>query len=250
MTHMIEPTLPHKCETCPVRAQGAPFCWKDLKVSLACLGQCSQTRQVGRSENLYRQGDRVTGWWVVRRGRILEYIVDAAGREEIIVRLVTAGSIAGICGLGPWNEHWASGRGGRSGAEVCFIPQDQGHRIIAENPDLSYSFLAGMAEEVRLAYQRLHGIAALPARACAAGVLLAAMEATPDGRFIVDLTRREIANMVGVTLETAVRTVVGFREQGLIRNVGRGRIEILDACRLHALSQSLGDASKPDHRTG
>jgi len=47
--------------------------------------------------------------------------------------------------------------------------------------------------------------------------------------------------MVGVTLETVVRTLADFRDQGLISSHGYGHIEVLDTCRLHALSEAPSD---------
>lgn len=239
-------TIPHKCLVCPVRSQRAPFCWTDLQAQLAHLAGVALRRQLERGEALYRQGDEATGWWIVRHGRVLEYMVDPGGREQII-RLVSPGGVAGICGLGHWRQHWAGARAGHTGAEVCYIPREQAHRIMAEHPALAACLLAGMAEEVRRAYSLLYGMVTLPARAAVAMVLLSAAEQDAAGRWLVLLTRREIASMVGVTLETVVRILGQFRAQGAVRDVGQSTMELVDACRLHAISEGLDLACERIH---
>lgn len=235
---MSEPTLPEKCQICPVRSQRTPFCWKDLDLRQFMLGEASRVRRLRRRALLYQQGDEVTGWWIVRSGRVLEYMVDAQGREQII-RLAAAGSVVGICGLGPWAYHWTSARAGQSGAEVYYIPRERSRRLMAEYPELSQCLLAGMTEELHRAYLKLHGLVSLPARAATARLLLSVAETAPQGERVVTLTRGELANMLGVSRETVVRILSEFRAQGLIRDQGRGQIELVDTCQIHAAAEGI-----------
>ncbi|BDG61695.1 hypothetical protein caldi_27850 [Caldinitratiruptor microaerophilus] len=244
MCATVAKTLPEKCQLCPVRTQGAPFCWKDLYERMVSLGQVSHVRRLRRGDVLYRQGDEATGWWIVRQGRVVEFIVDEAGREHI-VRIAAAGGIAGICGFGPWSEHWATARAGHTGAEVCYVGRDEALRLVSEDPELGRCLLAGMAEELRRAYLRLHGLVTVPARVSAARLLLSMAERTPDGRYVVALSRREMANIIGVRLETAVRILGEFRRQGLIRDEGHFRIELLDPCRLHGVAEGIEGEGGP-----
>lgn len=227
-----------RCETCPVRTHGAPFCWRDLQNQMALLGAIGIERRYAPGEPLYRQGDPADGWWIVRRGQVLEYLVDPAGREQIL-RLAPAGSVCGMSGLGPGSIHWANARAGRRGADTYFIPRKKGWKLAEANPGLVYALLAGMAEEVRLAYHKLHGLAMRPARAGVAYVLLSATECTPDGQSVVTLSRSEIASMAGLAVETVVRILNDFRARGLIEDRGYRQIRICDPCGLHAIAEGL-----------
>lgn len=233
-------SLPVQCAACPVRARGAPVCWRDLQAQMALLEARGVSRRLAPGEVLYCQGDAARGWYLVRRGQVLEYVVDKAGREQI-VRIARAGSVCGMSGLGSVSPHWATARAGRLGADVCFLPRERGRQLAEENPSIFYALLAGMAEEVRMAYHKLHGLSMLPTRNAVAQVLLSATECTDQGESIITLSRSEIASMVGVARETVVRVLAEFRAAGLIGDRGRNRIELRDPCGLHAIAEGLDD---------
>lgn len=227
-----------QCATCPVRERGAPVCWRALQAQIALLREHGVARRLAPGEILYRQGDPAQGWWLVGRGQVLEYVVDLAGREQI-VRLAPAGSVCGMSGLGARAVHWATARAGRRGADVCFVPRQHGQRLAEQDPAILYALLTGMAEEVRLASNRLHGLSMLPARSAIAQVLLSATECTAEGESVITLSRSEIASMVGLATETVVRVLGEFRTEGLIADHGRNRIALCDPCGLHAIAEGL-----------
>ena len=49
-------------------------------------------------------------------------------------------------------------------------------------------------------------------------------------------TRQEIADMVGTTIETAIRVMSQFKDRGIISSV-RGKVTILDKEKLRLLSE-------------
>ncbi|SVD44113.1 uncharacterized protein METZ01_LOCUS396967, partial [marine metagenome] len=48
----------------------------------------------------------------------------------------------------------------------------------------------------------------------------------------IPLTRADIADFLGLTIETVSRTITKFKELKLIKTVDQGRVKILDAHRL------------------
>jgi len=231
-------SLPQQCATCPVRSHGAPVCWRELQAQRAILEARGVPRRLAPGEVLYRQGDPARGWWLVRRGQVLEYVADRAGREQI-VRIAPAGSVCGLSGLGSTSAHWATARAGRRGADVCFVSRERAERLAEENPAIFHALMAGLAEEIRMAYHMLHGLSMLPTRSAIAQVLLSAAECTDRGESVITLSRSEIASMVGVAPETVVRVLGEFRAAGLIGDRGRSRIMLLDPCGLHAVAEGL-----------
>ncbi|MEW8979284.1 MAG: Crp/Fnr family transcriptional regulator [Symbiobacterium sp.] len=235
---------PDRCADCPVRDRGAPYCWRDLREHLLLLRPHATRRELGRGELLFSQEDPVVGWWLVTRGYVHEFIVDAAGREQII-RMAPPGSPVGLAGLRMAPSYCLSARAGRQGAEVYFVDRDTTWQMIRSNPDLACALLVGFAEELRLSYMRLQQISTLPARAVVAFTLLNTTECN-EGRSAVSLTRGEIASMCGLAVETVVRVLGEFKAQGLIEDSGYGHIELLDPCRLHRISLALEEeATQP-----
>ena len=50
-------------------------------------------------------------------------------------------------------------------------------------------------------------------------------------------TRQEIADMAGTTIETTIRTMTRFKENGIIKST-RGRITVLDKNSLRTISEA------------
>lgn len=198
-------------------------------------------RELERGEILFGQGDPVVGWWLVTKGQIHEYVVDAEGREQII-RMAPAGAPVGLAGLRMARTYCCSGRAGRQGAEVYFIERDAAWRAIREDPDLASAVIAGITEELILSYMRLTHVSTLPARSVVACTLLMTTECQ-DGASCVSLTRSEIASMSGLAVETVVRVLGEFKGQGLIEDAGYGHISLLDPCQLHRIALNLEPAA-------
>lgn len=64
--------------------------------------------------------------------------------------------------------------------------------------------------------------------------------------FALPLTRREISEMLGLTMETVSRAMTGFQRAGIIRAL-RGRVQILEAKKLWALAE--GASAPVDSRS-
>jgi CRP/FNR family transcriptional regulator len=70
--------------------------------------------------------------------------------------------------------------------------------------------------------------------------------------FALPLTRKEIYEMLGLTVETVSRAIAGFQRAGIIRTA-RGRFHILDTGRLRALAEGTSarvDLSSPVRKRG
>jgi len=230
-----------RCEDCPVRQRGAPYCWRDMRDQLMLLRPLATRRELLRGEILFNQGDPVVGWWLVTRGQIHEYVLDADGREQII-RMAPAGAPVGLAGLRMTPTYSCGARAGRQGAEVYFVERDAAWRAIRSNPDLASALIAGLTEELTLGYMRLQHVSTLPARSVVACTLLMTTECQ-NGTSRVSLTRSEIASMCGLAVETVVRVLGEFRSQGLIEDEGYGHISLLDPCRLHRIALNLEEAT-------
>jgi CRP-like cAMP-binding protein len=58
----------------------------------------------------------------------------------------------------------------------------------------------------------------------------------PDGHIALDVTRRELADMVGATVETTIRIPSRWQSAGLVLST-RGRIRLLGQAQLKEIAQ-------------
>jgi CRP/FNR family transcriptional regulator len=56
------------------------------------------------------------------------------------------------------------------------------------------------------------------------------------------MTRADIADFLGLTLETVSRTLSAFRRRGWIREPTHGRVELLDPGTLSALAEGTAES--------
>ena len=104
--------------------------------------------------------------------------------------------------------------------------------IIDRFPSLMYSLTMSLGDRMRVSHETLKNIALERVESRIASLLLKLsdkMGKQADEGLLIDmkLTKQDIADMVGTTVETAIRTMSKLKKSGYISEKG-GRILILD----------------------
>jgi CRP/FNR family transcriptional regulator len=105
------------------------------------------------------------------------------------------------------------------------------HQVLAEHPDLRAWYVEGLAERTRLLERRLAEWMLLPVRDRIVVVLrdIAARRPGGDGRHVeIPITQEVLAQMVGVTRESANRAVHVLVREGRLRRSGRSYLVPLE----------------------
>src|SRR5690606_20093247 len=104
---------------------------------------------------------------------------------------------------------------------VCFIPKDVVKSLLS-NSGLAVRFLTQISTELSRAEDRMAAIASMPVLPRIAQALIFFKDELPNSKW----TRRDIAEWVGTTPETVIRSLALLEQQGLIKQVGRS----IDIC--------------------
>jgi CRP-like cAMP-binding protein len=182
-------------------------------------------------EVLYRQGDPGQAVFMIREGlvKLEQYLPDGSQR---IVRLVRGGAALALEVLLDRDcEHQAVAL---KPTRVCRIPRDVLLRIESESPRLHRQLMAFWHASVTEADTWLTQLSTGSARVRVARLLLQLSE---GGESFEMLSREDIGAMLGITTETASRTVAGFRRSGALRPAGVRRF-VADRVALAAISGS------------
>ncbi len=222
--------LVQACRSCPSRNVAL---FRDLtNDELVRFGQL----QIGDAafaagDVLYRQGDPGQAVFMIRDGLIkLEQFLPDGGQR--IVRLVRGGSAIGLeVLLGRDCEHQAVAL---KLTHACRIPCDVLLRIEAETPHLHRQLMAFWHASVAEADTWLTHLSTGSARTRVARLLL--LLSDDDGAFEM-LSREDIGAMLGITTETASRTIAEFRRGEFLRAVGVRRF-FVDRAALAGISGS------------
>ena len=112
-------------------------------------------------------------------------------------------------------------------SEIVLIHKDPFSKMIHENPQVSMFFISLLAERVQSQGQRLLNLAYDSVRTRVAEALLffskkyADENGSLEGRVSMDVSREDLANWVGTSKETLIRTLSDFKHEDLIITKGR-----------------------------
>lgn len=132
-------------------------------------------------------------------------------------------------------------------SRLCRLDRAQLERLLQRYPQLEHRMLHLCMEELNETQEHLVTVGRRSAEARVATFLIILGEAArrrgrSDRLLDMPMTRADIADFLGLTLETVSRTLTAFRKRGWIREPAHQRVELLDAAAIAALAEGLHTA--------
>ena len=190
-------------------------------------------RPLKRGEHLYRASDNFESVFAVRSGAIKTYVVSPDGEEQV-TGFYMPGEVLGMDGIS--TAHHVSTAKALETATVCEIPFSQLENLSQQIPTLQHHFFSLMSDEIR-ADRELHMLLSKKSADDRVASLLLSMSARHQRRglsshsFRLPMSRYDIANYLGLAVETVSRIFTRFQQKGWLEVSGRD-IEILDRASL------------------
>lgn len=195
------------------------------------LSKVRRTAIFEEGETIYRQSDKSGGILCVETGNILLRQYDKFGNETDF-GIVTNGETIG------WRSHFSDqGHAATAVAltpcRICLIPGAQLTDLLHDYFDLSMAFLKSVAKDRGPQEGLLLRNPNLPVRIRLINFMLILARQMAPGQhegeicFILPISRRQIAAMVGIRIETLSRSLASLAEEGLFEANGR-RVTIFD----------------------
>jgi CRP/FNR family transcriptional regulator, polysaccharide utilization system transcription regulator len=192
---------------------------------------------VEKSCNIYKkgqlvffEGNRPTGLFCINKGKIKVYQIGMEGKEQII-RLAKDGDILGYRSLIS-GEMYTASASVIEDATICFLPKKFFFDLLQTNSELSTRMMKLLSNDLKAAEKRITGLAQKPVRERMAETILMLKEFYGlDGEkhtIRANLSREDIANIVGTATETAIRILSEFRSEKMINLVGK-KIQIINS---------------------
>jgi CRP/FNR family transcriptional regulator len=195
--------------------------------------------RVPKGAALFRLGDKVDAVYGIRSGSIKTQLEDAGGQLQI-TGFMLPGEILGMDGL--QDHQHRSHAIALEDSEVCVIRVEEMDRLSLHLPVLQQRFRRLMSKEITRAHQQVMSLGALRSEQRLAAFLLALSQRLAglgysSTDFLLRMSREEIGNYLGLTLETVSRLFSRFAREGLIR-VQQREIHVIDMHGLRALAGS------------
>jgi CRP/FNR family transcriptional regulator len=213
------------CGACGSRVAGLcrPLDAASLDDVLAETEQLS----LGARDMLFNEGDRAGHVFTLVQGtaKLTRLLPD--GREQVL-GFRFAGDVLGYTGA----DTYPFAAQLLTPAQVCRLERRKLDGLLRRYPALERRLLDLCVQELAATQEQLVTVGRRTAEARVAAFVLSLAEAGRRRNHVgavldMPMTRSDIADFLGLTLETVSRTLTAFRRRGWIREPGHGRIELL-----------------------
>lgn len=195
-----------------------------------------QPKPLHKNDFLYRDGDKSNAIYAVRSGCV-KTMTESANGDEQIVGFHLPGELLGLDGFAE-GTHTCNAMALET-SSVCELPLDQLETLCHELPGLQKQMRRIMGKEVNNDHKLLLLLGKMTAEERLASFLLSLstrMEERhwKDSEFNLSMPRQDIANYLGMAVETVSRLFAAFQTDKIIE-VDRRHITIVDMPRLKAI---------------
>lgn len=226
--------MTRRCETCGVRDRA--LCSSLDEGELAVLAKLGMQRRLVRGERLIRAGDPVLVCANLQTG-VMKIAAGTVDGDEAIVGLLYPGDFIGRPFAGGNNHDIVA----VTDVELCVFPRAAFEHVLTDHPRMERLLLERTLAALDRARHGLVRMANASAGARVAGFVddigrraAPACRPGPAPAFDLPLSRGEMAELLGLTIETVSRQLKLFEARGVIQLVGRRGVEVHDASALAA----------------
>ena len=201
---------------------------------LVALEQIAKRRSFSRDEEIYAEGDESDCWYRVVSGvvRICKWMGD--GRRHI-AEFCFAGDCFGL----PASGVRAATAEAVGDIVVMRYPQRAADRLIDETPRLAREMYDRTLRELTHTQTHTLVLSRMTASERLASFLLELAERRDTPRAIdLPMSRYDIADYLGLTMETVCRTFTAFKRDGIIALPTPQRVELRDRHTLEAMCEA------------
>ena len=188
-------------------------------------------RALQKGEHLFRQGEPFQGVYAVRTGTLKTYTLTNDGEEQI-TGFHLASELIGLSNFD--SSIYNSSAKALETTNVCEIPLDRLDELAGELPILRRHLMRSMGKEIRSDQQMMLLLSKKSAEERIGSFLLNLASrfkrrGFSDKTFRLSMSRADMANYLGLAVETVSRVFTRFQKQNLIDITGNAKeISIID----------------------
>jgi CRP-like cAMP-binding protein len=209
-----------KCEQCIVREFSAIKALN--KDELLKIADCKTSYTVKKGATVFNEGDALNGIYCIKDGICKLSKLSDNGKDQI-VKLVKKGELLGQRSLIS-EESTNLSAVAVEDMQVCFIPKQEILQFFNENNQFSLNMMKSVCGDLKDADDNMVNLAQKTVKQRLAETLLK-LETDfgihEDGSLKIQLSREEIAGMIGTATESCIRLLSEFNKEGWISLQGK-----------------------------
>ena len=204
------------------------------------LGEMTETRY-GKGQYIFREGDPTEYFHIVKEGSV-KCVKSSLDGKECTLKVLMPGDLF-CCDASAFDGASHPGTAQPMGdVSVLRMKKEAYFKMLRANPDAAMEVIRYLGNRLNEAQEKAKVLALDSADQRLASLLvdLAERSSVQDSngiRLSVRLTRQDMANMVGVTTETAIRIMARFKRDRLVSGTA-ARLVIRDLPRLKQLAST------------
>jgi CRP-like cAMP-binding protein/FixJ family two-component response regulator len=196
--------------------------------SLKKLSQERDVRIYKKKAEIYAEGSYPRGIYFINKGKVKTYHTNEFGKE-LITELHKEGDFFGYLSLLQDEKHSSSATA-LEDTEIYMLPKEDFFDLIYKNAEVSRKFIEILSNDLRENEKQLLKLAYNSVRKRVAEALVKLSDKYKrDGeqKFSMNVSREDLANLVGTATETVIRTLSDFKDEKFVE-VSGGTITIIN----------------------
>jgi DNA-binding response OmpR family regulator len=199
------------------------------------LSEKRDTVHYKKKQMIYAEGSLPKGLYFVKKGKVKTFKTNKMGKE-LINGLYNEGDFFGYLSLledGKYSDTAET----LEDADISVVPKEDFFSLVYKSPEVSRKFISILSNNIIEREDQLVKLAYNSVRKRVAEALLTLYhkyKKPGDEKFSMNLSREDLANLVGTATETVIRTLSDFKDEKLIE-VSGGTIAVIDPDRLSKL---------------
>ncbi len=198
------------------------------------LNSNREKRVYKKKAEIFRENNFPFYLFYVESGKVKTFKTNDDGKE-LIVGMYGPGDYFGYVNLMS-EEPYSESAAALQDCEISLIPKDDFFDLLHKNRQVSKKFISILSQNIKEHEEQLIKLAYNSVRKRVSEALVKFFEQTDekDKQVGLKISREDISNMAGTSLETAIRTISDFKEEKLIE-INSGKIRILNLEKLRTL---------------
>lgn len=206
------------------------------KEELGQIDRIAVARRYKRGETIFLEGDHGDGFYIVADGKVKIFKVSPEGKEQIL-HIYGPGNPFGEVPVFS-GKRFPANAVAIEKSELLFFPRHAFLSLVSENPNLSLNLLAVLSMRLREFTVQIENLSLkeVPGR-LASYLLYLAQEQQTGPEVDLDISKGQLASLLGTIPETLSRIFSKMTAEGLIDVTGR-RIRLVDRKGLVELAET------------
>jgi CRP/FNR family transcriptional regulator, nitrogen oxide reductase regulator len=198
---------------------------------------------VAKGQVLFVEGQPATAVWAVEKG-LIHILKSGPNGAEIILEVIAPGELFGAI-VAIQDRAYPASAVVAEGGSVWQLGAATARSLCQRYPSLRAAIFEEVSGRLRSAHDRMRSIALERVEQRLARMLVTLSEKIGQGeeKQTLKITRHELAEMIGTTVETAIRITSSWQRAGWIASA-RNELTILDGNRLRQVASASNEVQR------